>query len=190
MTRIKSLTKSLATISLASLSVVVPNFTLTTVATTAALINIQQPKGFLIAQQVSCNVVNIQTGQLALRFTPDGKSRAGLDNGNTVALLRDGPGVWRYVRVIEGPNGAVNGLEGWVNSNYLTCGGVNNSDNYVNVLVFDPPSKVRASPNGSVLCTVSEPTVIRVYAEPKNGWYSTTACGGGWIHESQIRSIQ
>lgn len=75
----------------------------------------------LIAQQQICSVVNIKTGQLALRFTPNGKSRAGLNNGNTVKWLRQGSGAWVYVRVLEGPNSAVKGLEGWVNSNYLSC---------------------------------------------------------------------
>ncbi|MBD1892926.1 hypothetical protein [Coleofasciculus sp. FACHB-SPT9] len=56
-----------------------------------------------------------------------------------------------------------------------------------NVLVFDPPSKVRSSPGGSVKCTLSEMVVISVYVEPDNGWYSTDACDGGWIHSSQIR---
>jgi len=30
-------------------------------------------------------------------------------------------GIWAYVRVIKGPNPRVDGLEGWVNSNYLSC---------------------------------------------------------------------
>ena len=76
----------------------------------------------LIAQEATCTVTNIQTGQLALRVAPNGRSRAGLDNGNTVVLLRQGPNPWVYVRVITGPNRRVNGLEGWVNSNYLSCG--------------------------------------------------------------------
>jgi hypothetical protein len=56
-----------------------------------------------------------------------------------------------------------------------------------NVLVFAPPSNVRSSPGGSVTCTLSEMSVISVYVEPQDGWYSTDACGGGWIHTSQIR---
>jgi hypothetical protein len=67
-----------------------------------------------------CSVINIQTGQLALRFSPNGKSRAGLDNENTMVLLKQ-EGIWAYVRVIKGPNSRVDGLEGWVNSNYLSC---------------------------------------------------------------------
>ncbi|QOV22107.1 hypothetical protein [Anabaenopsis elenkinii] len=67
-----------------------------------------------------CDVVNIKTGQLALRFTPNGKSRAGLNNGNEV-LLHKQQGIWAYVTVFKGPNKKVEGLQGWVNSNYLTC---------------------------------------------------------------------
>lgn len=67
-----------------------------------------------------CSVINIQRGQLALRFNPNGSSRAGLNNGNTVLPLQR-QGIWSYVRVMSGPNRQVNGLEGWVNSNYLSC---------------------------------------------------------------------
>jgi hypothetical protein len=70
--------------------------------------------------QVFCDVVNIQRGQLALRFSPNGKSRAGLNNGNTVKVI-DREGIWDYVRVMQGANSRINGLEGWVNSNYLSC---------------------------------------------------------------------
>ncbi|HBB32041.1 MAG TPA: hypothetical protein DDZ80_06335 [Cyanobacteria bacterium UBA8803] len=66
------------------------------------------------------NINNIQTGQLALRHSPGGESRAGLNNGNTVAFLRQGDEPWVYVRIVDGPS-AVNGVEGWVNSNYLSC---------------------------------------------------------------------
>ena len=67
-----------------------------------------------------CSVVNIQKGQLAVRFTPGGESKAGLDNGNIVKLLNT-QGIWSKVRVLEGPNRAVNGVVGWVNSDYLSC---------------------------------------------------------------------
>jgi Bacterial SH3 domain len=70
--------------------------------------------------QIFCDVVNIKKGQLALRFSPNGKSRAGLNNGNTVKVLNE-QGNWDYVRVMQGANSRVNGLEGWVNSNYLSC---------------------------------------------------------------------
>ncbi|MEH1936745.1 MAG: hypothetical protein V7L14_24190 [Nostoc sp.] len=68
----------------------------------------------------SCDVVNIKSGQLALRDSPNGRTRAGLDNGNNV-LLKEQEGIWAYVSVIQGTNIRVNGLSGWVNSNYLRC---------------------------------------------------------------------
>jgi hypothetical protein len=58
------------------------------------------------------------------------------------------------------------------------------------VLVYDPPSNVRSSPGGSVVCTLENMTVTSVYVEPRKGWYSTRSCGGGWIHESQIRPLR
>lgn len=94
----------------------VPNLPVTTNPSLSA-------KNALLAQtpQVFCDVINIKTGQLALRFTPGGKSRAGLNNGNVVKWLRDGNSPWVYVRVLQGPNRRVNGLTGWVNSDYLSC---------------------------------------------------------------------
>jgi len=76
------------------------------------------------ANSASCSVINIKSGQLALRFSPGGKSRAGLDNGNTVTWLHYVTlrGVsWAYVLVTNGPNDNVTGLKGWVNSAYLDC---------------------------------------------------------------------
>ena len=179
----KNLINSVVRRPVLSLFVVGLNFTL---ASTMAPKNTKAAEAFLIAQGVSCNVTNIQTGQLALRFSPNGKSKSGLNNGNTVEVLRYGSGVWSYVRVLNGPNNRVNGLEGWVNSNYLACGEVDNSGNLENVMVFAPPSKVRTSPNGEVQCTTTKRQVIKVYTAPQGSWYYTTACGGGWIHESQI----
>lgn len=71
-----------------------------------------------------CRVVGIRTGQLALRFNPNGASRAGLNNGNIVDVYdqQEQDGItWYYVHVIRGPNSRVTGLRGWVNSNYLDC---------------------------------------------------------------------
>lgn len=67
-----------------------------------------------------CRVVGIRTGQLALRHTAGGASRAGLNNGNIVDVYQQ-EGVWFYVQVVSGPNRRVTGLWGWVNGNYLTC---------------------------------------------------------------------
>jgi serine/threonine-protein kinase len=54
-------------------------------------------------------------------------------------------------------------------------------------MVFDPPSNIRVSPNGDILCSVTSKGVIpiqRKYGE----WYETNYCGEpGFIHQSQIR---
>jgi hypothetical protein len=53
--------------------------------------------------------------------------------------------------------------------------------------VFEPPSNVRTSPNGNILCSVKIPTTINVYGSV-NSWYYTDVCGRiGLIHSSQIR---
>jgi hypothetical protein len=54
-------------------------------------------------------------------------------------------------------------------------------------LVFDPPSNIRSSPNGAILCSVRSRTMINVYG--KSGqWYATDFCGPqGYIHENQLR---
>lgn len=54
-------------------------------------------------------------------------------------------------------------------------------------LVFDPPSNVRSSPNGAILCAVRVRQAINIYR--KDGqWYVTDYCGGrGYIHEGQVR---
>ena len=62
--------------------------------------------------------VLIVTFCMAAHLTP--KSRAGLNNGNHV-LLKKQEEIWAYVDVIRGPNKKVEGLKGWVNSNYLSC---------------------------------------------------------------------
>jgi hypothetical protein len=54
-------------------------------------------------------------------------------------------------------------------------------------LVFDPPSNVRGTPNGSILCSVRTRQAINVYAK-EGQWYVTDYCGGrGYIHEGQVR---
>jgi hypothetical protein len=92
-------------------------------ATVVAPKNTKKSEAIHIAQAaeiVNCEVSNIRTGQLALRFSSNGRSRSGLDNGNLVRFINE-RGIWFYVRVLQGPNPRVNGLEGWVNSNYLEC---------------------------------------------------------------------
>ncbi len=54
-------------------------------------------------------------------------------------------------------------------------------------LVFDPPSNVRATPGGSILCSVDASTYINIYGN-SGSWYETDACGEmGVIDISQIQ---
>jgi hypothetical protein len=54
--------------------------------------------------------------------------------------------------------------------------------------VFAPPSNVRATPNGKIICSVRQVINIDLYGPPQNGWYRTNVCGEmGYIHHSQIR---
>lgn len=58
-------------------------------------------------------------------------------------------------------------------------------------MVFDPPSNVRRSPNGKIVCWISEPSEIRITGSVPGFdgiWYYTDACDGqyGVIHQSQI----
>ena len=54
-------------------------------------------------------------------------------------------------------------------------------------LVFDPPSNIRSSPNGAILCSVRSPVYINVYGR-SGQWYTTDFCGSpGYIHQGQLR---
>lgn len=54
-------------------------------------------------------------------------------------------------------------------------------------VVFDPPSNVRTSPNGAILCSIRDQATINVF-NANGDWYQTDACGTtGVIHSSQIR---
>jgi len=54
--------------------------------------------------------------------------------------------------------------------------------------VFDPPSNVRATPNGQIICSVRQVITIDLYGSSQNSWYQTDVCGEmGYIHDSQIR---
>jgi hypothetical protein len=68
----------------------------------------------------TCQVTNIQSGQLALRSSPGGASLAGLDNGNSVVVEKK-QRQWAYVRVTQSSDRSVTNLQGWVNSSYLAC---------------------------------------------------------------------
>ncbi|MGY6529744.1 MAG: SH3 domain-containing protein [Cyanobacterium sp.] len=53
-------------------------------------------------------------------------------------------------------------------------------------VVYAPPSNVRATPNGTIICSVRNVRTINIYGQ-NNGWYVTDACGRtGYIHHSQI----
>lgn len=54
-------------------------------------------------------------------------------------------------------------------------------------VVFAPPSNVRTSPDGPILCTLEKEGNLSTYGS-SNSWYYTDACGSfGVIHSSQIR---
>lgn len=53
--------------------------------------------------------------------------------------------------------------------------------------VFDPPSNVRSSPNGEILCSVRNVQTIDLYGST-GSWYYTDICGEmGVIDASQLR---
>lgn len=61
------------------------------------------------------------------------------------------------------------------------------SDSSNRAIVFAPPSNVRVSPNGNILCTVRSRTTVDTYGSIGD-WYYTDVCGQmGVIHSSQIR---
>lgn len=54
-------------------------------------------------------------------------------------------------------------------------------------LVFDPPSNVRVTPNGPILCSIRSRQTINVYRR-SGQWFETDYCGGnGYIHQGQLR---
>ncbi|MGA9378070.1 MAG: SH3 domain-containing protein [Phormidium sp.] len=184
-------TNYLVTIPLVSLSIIDLNW--------LAIANPpQNSRTQLVAQQTTCSVVNIQTGQLALRFTPNGKSRAGLDNGNSVALLREGSNPWVYVRVLSEPNSSVNGLEGWVNSNYLSCSGASNQGrsedcSVINIqsgqlaLRFTPNGRSRAGlNNGNTLSLIKTGPEPWVYVRVIRGPNSRINGLEGWVNYNYL----
>ncbi|MFL9458990.1 SH3 domain-containing protein [Tolypothrix bouteillei VB521301_2] len=104
-------------------------FPILAVALIATQAIIFQAKADIYDAIVYCQVEGIRTGQLALRNEPNGKPFAGLNNGNQVQATagtlspdRNGSNsTWEYVKVLQGPNRQVNGRQGWVNSDYLSC---------------------------------------------------------------------
>lgn len=188
---------SLLTIPVVSLSVVSLNVPLVAIATSVTTQNTQATQSIQIAQGLSCSVVNIRTGQLALRFSPNGRVRAGLDNGNTVELLQNGPGVWRYVRVINGPNNQVDGLEGWVNSNYLACDETNEvpqvSCEVINIQTGQ--LALRFSPNGASKAGLDNGNIVRWLKDGPGFWVYVRVIDGpnsrvndleGWVNSNYL----
>ena len=74
----------------------------------------------LIAQLETCRVDRLRSGQLAVRNSPGGQSRAGLDNGDIIEIYKQ-QGNWACVRVIRPAGDRLRGIEGWVNSSYVNC---------------------------------------------------------------------
>lgn len=196
MNTLKNLTQSLITIPLISLSLVGLNVTLVSSAT-AVPPKPHQSTTRLIAQKVTCRVVNIQSGQLAVRSSPNGRSKAGLNNGNSVTLLREGSAPWAYVRVINGPNRAVNGLEGWVNSDYLSCGETSETPQ-VSCEVVNIQSgqlAVRSSPNGRSKAGLNNGNIVRWIKEGSAPWVYVRVINGpnrqvngmeGWVNSKYL----
>ncbi len=152
-----------------------------------------------IAQSATlCTVTNLRQGQLALRFTPEGASRAGLDNGNTVQRLRQ-QGTWAYVRVLRGPNPQVNGLEGWVNANYLNCTTAAPEGESANLCevanLRSGQLALRFAPNGASRAGLDNGNIVR-WLEAQGNWTRVRVLRGpnarvngleGWVNSSYLR---
>ncbi|MCL1474599.1 SH3 domain-containing protein [Argonema antarcticum] len=196
--KINNFTNSLVTIPLLSLSVVGLNLPPVANATTLTPKNTQASQTHQVAQQTTCAVINIQTGQLALRSAPNGNSRAGLDNGDTVALVRRGSAPWVYVRVLARPNARVNGLEGWVNSNYLSCsGGSNqNTSRACNVVgIQSGQLALRFTPNGRTRAGLDNGNQVRPIRTGPDPWLYVRVIQGpnrsvngleGWVNSNYL----
>lgn len=72
---------------------------------------------------------------------------------------------------------------------------IDKSKTYQLAKVMSPPSNIRDTPNGAIICKATSSSVITVIRKPKiannNGlWYATNFCRKGqwgFIHESQIK---
>lgn len=70
---------------------------------------------------------------------------------------------------------------------YLGSSAIPSQSEAGRAVVFDPPSNVRATPNGAVLCSIRSRQTINVYGKTGQ-WYETDYCGGnGYIHQGQLR---
>ena len=90
------------------------------------------------------------------------------------------------------PEGKVNQPQSAATQNMLTtvCGRRDSSSAVSSTgtaIVFDPPSNVRVSPNGEILCSVKERTSIRILGA-EGSWYKTDVCGSpGFIQAGQLQ---
>jgi hypothetical protein len=197
----KNINKPLAKIPLVSLSLLSLSFSPVAFATNTNSVTPQNTRqsSTLIAQQQICSVVNIQSGQLALRRSPGGESRAGLNNGNTVAFVRRGGEPWAYVRVVNGPNSRVNGLEGWVNANYLSCdqaSEVNSSPQVFCDVVNIQTGQlaVRLSPGGRSRAGLNNGNTVKPLRQGNNPWVYVRVVDGpaavngveGWVNSNYL----
>jgi hypothetical protein len=70
---------------------------------------------------------------------------------------------------------------------YLAAGQTRQSSSPGVAIVYDPPSNVRSSPNGTIQCAVRTRQAINIYRK-EGQWYLTDYCGPtGYIHEGQVR---
>ena len=197
----KNINKPLAKIHVVSLSLLSLSFSPVAFATNSNSVTPQNTRqsSTLIAQQQICSVVNIQSGQLALRRSPGGESRAGLNNGNTVAFLRRGGEPWAYVRVVKGPNSRVNGLEGWVNANYLSCtqasGGNPSPQVFCDVVNIQTGQlAVRFSPGGRSRAGLNNGNTVKWLRQGDNPWVYVRVVNGpsavngveGWVNSNYL----
>ncbi|PHV62794.1 protein kinase domain-containing protein [Cyanobacterium aponinum] len=69
-----------------------------------------------------------------------------------------------------------------------TTGSFDSGSQNISAIVFDPPSNIRTTPNGEIICSVNAVTSITINTYGSaNGWYVTDFCGrNGYIHHSQI----
>jgi hypothetical protein len=54
-------------------------------------------------------------------------------------------------------------------------------------IVFDPPSNIRITPNGAILCSITSKGTIPIQGK-RGDWYETDYCGSpGYIHKGQVK---
>ncbi len=111
------------------------------------------------------------------------------DEVTTTAIAEPPEASEELVEPNVSPSASTNSSSSLAPTNTTTS--VNDSQNQVQnqnlAVVFDPPSNVRESPNGRILCSVKNQATISIY-ESNGDWHQTDVCGAtGVIHISQIR---